>query len=104
MRDFYVFDIPVYLRPKSKYYRDMEQATARHLRKLFPSVESPREKFPKQCEAIEQDFCKTFGGPWEFNQVVGWLRLYVEGSSIGGISGGWTRSAFRHDFGRPFTW
>ena len=84
MQDFYIFDIPIYLRPESRYYTDLETATTRFLRKMFPSVESPRERFPRQCESIATDFHKTFGGPWDFNQVVGWLRLYVERSAVGG--------------------
>ncbi len=83
MRDFYVFDIPIYIRPRDKYYQDMEYAAIRHLRKLFPSsVEFPREQFPDQCERIEQEFRRDFGGSWQFSQIVGWLRLYVEGSQI----------------------
>jgi hypothetical protein len=83
MRDFYIIDIPVYLQPKDQYYKNREAATIRHLGKLFPGVESPREKYPTQCQIIEHEFHKTFGGPWDFNQVVGWLKLYAEGSTIG---------------------
>src|ERR1700730_12875790 len=84
MRDFYDFDIPNYIRPSNRYYSDMEQATEKYLRKLFPANESPCKKFPKQCELIEHEFRRGFGGPWDFNQIVGWLRLYIEGREIGG--------------------
>ncbi len=88
MRDYYIFDIPVYLRSSEKYYKDREKATTRHLRKLFPGEESPREQYPGQCQVIEDEFHDTFGGPWDFNQVIGWLKLYAEGSTIGHTSGG----------------
>jgi hypothetical protein len=83
MRDYYIFDIPVYRLPKDKYYKDRDEATTRHLRKVFPGVEFPPEKYPGHCQTLEQEFHKAFGGPWDFNQVVGWLKLYAEGSAIG---------------------
>jgi hypothetical protein len=56
MKAFYIFDIPVYLCAENAYYAEME------------AVEVAREKAP----------------PWYFNQVVGWIRLFAEGSSVGG--------------------
>lgn len=33
---------------------------------------------------VEQHFWETYGGPWQYNQVIGWVRLYVLGSQIRG--------------------
>jgi hypothetical protein len=84
MRDFYVFDIPIYIRPNSRYDDDLRDATTRYIAKVFPSVLNPQLELPHQCQFLENSFRKQFGGPWQFNQVVGWLRLYIEGSVIGG--------------------
>jgi len=32
----------------------------------------------------ESHFWETYGGPWRFNQVVGWVRLFVLGTQIRG--------------------
>jgi hypothetical protein len=65
MRDFHIFDIPVYLCTEKAYSPEKE------------AVDVPREKVP----------------PWYFNQVAGWIRLFVEGSRIGGYL--WWGSAHR---------
>jgi len=33
---------------------------------------------------VEQHFWETYGGPWHYNQVIGWIRLYVLGSQLRG--------------------
>ena len=36
----------------------------------------------KTVEGAEQHFWETYGGPWHFNQVVGWLWISIAGSQI----------------------
>ncbi len=32
----------------------------------------------------KQHFWENYGGPWQYNQVIGWVRLYVLGSQLRG--------------------
>ena len=33
---------------------------------------------------VKQHFWETYGGPWRYNQVIGWMRFYILGSQIRG--------------------
>jgi len=44
----------------------------------------PHEQIPATCLHVKQHFWETYGGPWQYNQVVGWVRLYVLGSQLRG--------------------
>ena len=62
----------------------MEEGAAKRLEELFASTGIPREKTPDSYKFAEEHFKRTYGGPWNFNQIVGWIRLYIEGSHVGG--------------------
>ena len=64
----HIFDIPVYLCPENAYHAQMEAGLARDVE----SIEFPREE--------------VLDAPWDFNQVVGWIRLFASDESriIGG--------------------
>lgn len=79
MSDFYIFDLAVYRRTEEEYYADRDQSTARRLDASGLS----RERSPDSYRNAEEAFKDSYGGPWEFNQVVGWIRLYVEASHVG---------------------
>jgi len=32
----------------------------------------------------KQSFWENYGGPWQYNQIVGWIRLYILGSQLRG--------------------
>lgn len=83
MRDFYVFDIAVYLTDKDAYYREIDKRVDEYLHKTFISKGLTCEKDPDVFLLAEDHLRKSYGGPWEFNQVVGWIRLYAEPSHIG---------------------
>jgi hypothetical protein len=84
MRDYYIFEIPVYRCTKDSYYADMKEGEARYMDDLFESKGVPRERDPEAYRIYKEHFMTRFGGPWDFNQIVGWIRLYAEGSHVGG--------------------
>lgn len=83
MRDYYFFDIPVYRCPEERFDRERDEALAKRLAEI-KDMGVPREKAPESYDMNEQHFQKEYGGPWRYNQTIGWLRLYAEGSHIGG--------------------
>jgi hypothetical protein len=60
----------------SKYERDL----AKHLESL--RAETPLS--PDQAAQPRRNYFNTYGGPWLYNQTVGWLRLFVLGTQIRG--------------------
>lgn len=83
MRDYYIFDVAIYLKPPNQYYQEMDRATEKYFERLVPGYDKSKSQLPSS-QALREEFQESFGGPWNFNQIVGWLRLYVEGSEIGG--------------------
>ena len=83
MNDVYICDIPVYRCAEDVFYADMERAVAEHLGWLTKASGASRDKAPETFRNAEDHFRSTYGGPWTFNQVVGWIRLYAAGSHVG---------------------
>lgn len=84
MRDQYVFDIPVYRKSNSEFDLETEIGVKQEVEWI---VSHDPQRRPLSHETRERIMDRTIaraGGPWQFNQVVGWLRLFVEGSTIGG--------------------
>lgn len=84
MRDYYIFDIPVYGCSEKRYSNAMDNAVAKRHDEIFSMTGISREKAPESYKNSETHTRRAFGGPWHFNQVVGWLRLFAESSHIGG--------------------
>ena len=84
MRDYYVFDIPIYRCTQEKYYQQLEAETEKQTDQCCEAQGLARALCPSTVEGIQQHTFDRFGGLWAFNQVIGWLRLFVEGRGIGG--------------------
>ena len=87
MKDYYIFDIPVYVCEKVKYYAEMDKYRENHFKELQVRrdlADLPREM--SRTDMIDEEQCvrSEFGGPWNFNNVIGWIRLYATTSTIGG--------------------
>ncbi len=83
MRDQYIFDIPVYRTTKDDFDLEIERQLAKRIDWIKSSLPSgaslSREVQDREFHSVIADS----GGPWEFNQVVGWLRIFAEGHTIG---------------------
>ena len=83
----YFFEIPVYRISEVKYNEQMED----FIRKSVPTYEGHAQLLQynlKNPENIHPDLplvgvlCREFGGPWLYNEIVGYLRLYLYHSQI----------------------
>jgi hypothetical protein len=79
MFDSYMFDLAVYRCTQAKYETARHQTTAKRMERSGLS----RERSPDSYRNAEEAFCDSYGGPWEFNEIVGWIRLYVRASHVG---------------------
>lgn len=84
MEDYYIFDIPVYRCTEEQFYADMDAAVSKRHDEIFATTGISRKNAPESYKNMEEHTRQTFGGPWNFNQVVGWLRLFAESSHVGG--------------------
>lgn len=83
MRDQYIFDIPVYRVNSAEFDKETKLLLAKRLSWLASF--DPQRRLPNRRvkERELQSLIAAAGGAWQFNQTVGWLRLFAEGSTIG---------------------
>lgn len=83
----YFFEIPIYRVSEVKYNEQMED----FIRKRVPTYEGFEQELQyrlKNPGEIHPDsllvglLCREFGGPWLYNEIVGYLRLYLYHSQI----------------------
>ena len=86
MRLFF-FDVPIYRLPERCYYAQREAYVEK---KLWDPVNGRAllEKFykrhPHQKLRRQDGYEKDYGGPWNFNEVIGYIRMYFLGSQVRG--------------------
>lgn len=95
MRDYYFFDIPVYLYTEEKYYVDMGKGAENHLKELFVSSGGvSREQAPESYGNAEEHFRSTYGGPWNSTTLlVGFAFMQLD-HILADIFGGLMQAAF----------
>lgn len=84
----YFFDLPVYRLKREEYYK---QRTAYVDNTLFPpncsfTEERRRRDTEDRSEnaGIRDHLERSFGGCWEFNEIIGYIRLHFLGSQVRG--------------------
>jgi hypothetical protein len=88
MANRYFFDLPVYRIDRETYYRQRE----RHIDAiLFPPDSDYSEELRKREKedpsinvGIRDHLQRSYGGCWEFNEIVGYIRLHFLGSQVRG--------------------
>lgn len=87
MEDHYIFDVPVYLCRRDEYEHDMSKKEKEHfqdLYKLRQFCDIYDDMSREDTEREKHSARSSLGGPWYFNQIVGWIRLYADVNYIGG--------------------
>jgi hypothetical protein len=83
MHNQYIFDIPIYRKTKDDFNAEIEMHVAKRV-KLIISYDAERRPLSQEvCQRQFHSIIAESGGPWQFNQIVGWFRLFVEGNTIG---------------------
>ena len=81
----YFFEIPIYRISHERFNQKYDSALQRYWERLEELSGFKRDKFPETSRLnTEQHFWETYGGPWHYNQVIGWMRLHILGSQIRG--------------------
>ena len=69
MKDVYFFDIPIYRLPEAKYNSDRDRYIEQSM------IDLHYEK-PPMADQFRNDLWKQYGGAWQFNEIIGYIRLY----------------------------
>ena len=81
----YFFDIAIYRTSREQFDKKYDSEKRRYLdklQKLSSFASNPVTDDTRIHD--EQHFWENYGCPWQFNQVVGWIRLYILGSQLRG--------------------
>ena len=81
----YFFEVPVYRLVREKYYEQRERFIEDTIDQFFPGsarklLESQRDRKINLIDHLETQY----GGPWNFNEIIGFIRLHFLGSQIRG--------------------
>lgn len=79
----YLFDLAIYRLSEDHFIERYKSDLEKKFFKIWPDQE--RYAVSKELQqSIENHFWETYGMPWRFNQVIGWLRIYSLGSQVRG--------------------
>jgi hypothetical protein len=79
----YFFEIGIYRCTEDQYGAELGIATEKHIQWLWGRTGIAPDPTSDSYKRTEQYAWKKCGGPWLYNQAIGWLRLYVLGPRIG---------------------
>lgn len=79
----YILDIPVYRIGRDAIDQQFANAIDQRCNELDPSEYQTQQEFESHQARIRDQLAESLHLPWQFNQVVGWLRLYAAPSRIG---------------------
>lgn len=83
MADTYFFDVPVYRCTNKKHSEEMA-AEKFGLTKQLADSGFTREQVPNTFSSIENYFDRSLWYPWKYNDIIGWIRVFVCGRQIRG--------------------
>lgn len=79
----FFYDVPVYRLPEDNYYKDRDAYVEAS---MFPNPGLREFYASNQDQAVHmQDHLqRRFGGCWQFNEIIGYIRLHFLGTQIRG--------------------
>ena len=81
----FFFEIPIYRISHDRFNQEYDDALLRHWENFAQLSGYTRDNIPETSRLhVEQHFWETYGGPWHYNQVIGWVRLYILGLQVRG--------------------
>jgi hypothetical protein len=80
----YFFDLPVYRLQRERYYQDKEKHIQKVLSPIARTYAELGADFDIHETRIRGHLQKSYGGCWEFNEIMGYIRLHFLGSQVRG--------------------
>lgn len=80
--DDYFFILPVYRTDEEKYYADLNKDFERLVSGVWG--QEFRGSHPDIVQGFSNHHHKSYGGAWDFNEIVGYIKLYFLGTQVRG--------------------
>ena len=81
-------DIPVYRLSSDEYYKQRSVYVDSMAKKYGSNLTSSDPVIAARLARTDEEFrrhlCKTYGGEWRYNEVIGYVRLHLLGSQVRG--------------------
>jgi hypothetical protein len=88
MASRYFYDLPVYRLPRNEYYDQRDAFIESNVFQIGKPIEAAlreRERLSPHINAgIRNHLERSFGGCWDFNEIIGHIRLHFLGSQVRG--------------------
>ena len=79
------FEIPIYRCDQNQHEKETEKERTDFIANRFQFAPELPQKIDKQLHTdAEKDFNAHCWYPWRYNEIVGWIRLYADGTRIVG--------------------
>jgi hypothetical protein len=72
------FDLPIYRLPSEEYFRQRDQ----YVEELVDRSGGRFDRDPDIVRQIESYANRAYGGQWIYNEIIGFIGLYFDGSQI----------------------
>lgn len=79
----YFFDLPVYRISYDQYYKRRDALLAQTRNDIKASARPGYEPPESMLQRYEDQFYENYG-PWEFNEIIAYIRLHFLGSQVRG--------------------
>lgn len=80
--DDYFMVIPVYRVTEDNYFLKMKEDFDNHISSSYD--ESIRQGDPNLVQKLERTHQSSYGGVWEFNEIIGYIKLFFMGNQVRG--------------------
>lgn len=79
----YLFEILLYWKTEEKYHQDYQKKRDKFFSQSFDLLDPKKKKndIPPQ---VSYTYYKSYGGPWNYNQIVGAVKIYLLGNQLQG--------------------
>ena len=83
MAYIYFHDLPVYRLTSERYYFERARFIDDFVKSIFAGCSSNPETIKRTTVGMEQSNYDKYG-PWQFNEIVGYVRLHFLGNRVRG--------------------
>ena len=91
MSETFIFDVPIYRTAKASYNEDQKSYIDECLYDYYDYPKPIRSEVvafhrenPHSKTRYIDSLQKQYGGPWQFNDIIGYIRLYLDGYQVWG--------------------
>ncbi len=88
MNRAFFHDVPVYRLSRDRYYKEMDQYIEKSMYRDPQNPDTTMKEFherkPEMKIQFREHLRNSYGGAWNYNEIIGYIRLYFLGSQIRG--------------------